>query len=73
LEIKDKHYLNEPMIRKELELFARCQLSVANIYNIVKKKYAIKIRYQDVYNKISVMKKEMGIKERSCFTEGSKT
>ena len=61
-EIKDKHYLNDELIRKELELFAKCGLSVSNIYNIIKKKFTIKIRYQDVYSRISVLKKELGLK-----------
>lgn len=46
LELKDKHYLvNDPMILKEMDLFVKCKLSVGNIFNIVKKKYMIKIRY----------------------------
>ena len=44
--VKDKHYLiNDPLLLKELDLFVKCRLSVANIYQIVKKKYAIKVRY----------------------------
>lgn len=73
LELKDKHYLNDPLIRKELELFAKVGLSVANIYKIIKKKFAVKVRYQDVYNRMTVLKKEMGLKERAILGEGVKT
>ena len=70
LDVKDKHYLvNDPLIMKEMDLFVKCKLSVANIYNIVKKKYQIKIRYQDVYQRVQQIKHEMGMKEIDIFKE----
>lgn len=70
LELKDKHYLvNDPMILKEMDLFVKCKLSVGNIFNIVKKKYMIKIRYQDVYNRVQQIKKDMGMKDCEIFRE----
>lgn len=50
LEVKDKQLLlTDPLLVKELDMFVKCGLSCANIYNIVKKKYQIKLRYTDVY------------------------
>ena len=61
--------VNDPLIMKEMDLFVKCKLSVANIYNIVKKKYQIKIRYQDVYQRVQTIKNELGFKDTDVFKE----
>lgn len=62
LEIKGRqHLINDPLLMKELDLFVRCNLTCAAIHKIVRKKYKLKVRYEDVYNTIQAVRKELGV------------